>query len=124
MSDNLITFPAPVYEPPPSQLRPDIDEIEARLNAASPAPWVAYTGMNGIYITPDIRLGVSILETYQQAQPWRKGLTIAILDQGDESDAAIDQSFHDGVFIGAARQDIPALIAYIRHLEDQLDLTE
>ncbi len=84
-------------------MRPDIDEIKARCEAATPGPWEAIVGWatGGInrISSPDNDMVVSASRF------------------GHNS---LDISDYDRDFISNAREDIPALLAYIEELEAKI----
>lgn len=87
------------HNPPTRQL--DLDAIEARANAATSGPWC--TDSWEIYQGTEYEPGLStwIGETC-------RGMTSA---EQDRADAA---------FVAAARTDVPALVAEVRRLRDQV----
>lgn len=100
--------------------RPNIDEIRARLSAATPGPWVR-------------RKYAGDIDTVRQAQ-W------VGCPEADHDDCAIAQTVHnialvrlghspdraipDAEFIAHAPEDIAALLAYIEALEAQVEAHE
>lgn len=78
----------------------DLDAIEARANAATPGPWGHYSTGSYVYAT---RTKVCQLE-----DPW-------IANGNQRNDAA---------FIAHAREDVPALIAEVRRLREELAVAE
>lgn len=81
----------------------DLDAIEARCNAATAGPWELGKGY-GAVVSPN--------------QPVRD-----VHDSFESIDAygglLVGESFHvaDSVFVAAAREDVPALVARVRELE-------
>ncbi|MGW4695190.1 hypothetical protein ACWEO1_22740 [Kitasatospora cineracea] len=76
---------------------PDLDTIQARTNAATPGPWYPQTDYGNDFIATQIG-------GYEHGIGW--------LNFGAGSQARADREF-----VTAARTDVPALIAYARHLE-------
>jgi hypothetical protein len=88
----------------------DLDAIEARVNAATPAPWEVPTANVFRVVAPG--------QPHHNAQsglappyPWR-----LICETGP-----YDQEAADFAFIAAARTDIPALVAEVRRLRAALN---
>lgn len=80
----------------------ELDAIEQRSNAATPGPWEYDDG--GI----DAVAGGSVAYVSEH----KSHHTFAVTGEWHSS--------KDGLFIAAARTDVPALIAYIRELEQLL----
>lgn len=79
--------------------RPDVNAIEARANRATPGPWVRSDESSDVH-GPDT--GFS------------NGTHICRIET--------DGQFGDTAFIASARNDVPALIAYVRELESLLGI--
>ncbi len=91
----------------------DLDEIEARANAATPGPWVTFDSP-GTYWDDPSACGWDYRAPGRAAPYYCTGpgaLTSA-------------QAARDTVFIAHARTDVPALIARVRKLEERLSDTE
>jgi hypothetical protein len=83
-------------------MRPDIEAIEARVNAATPGPWTFDESTGGLFFGSG-----------------------AAGDASFDTDAVLpmyDDEERDAVatFMANARTDVPALIAYVRELEAQV----
>ena len=83
-------------------------EIEARVNAASPAPWW-YDGWHSVVFGPRPEVVESWF--YTDCRVFDDG------SAGGEYDQKIDMEGPDAAFIMQARTDIPDLIAEIRRLQ-------
>ena len=85
--------------------RPDLETIEARLKAATAGPWEAYTAS----CCPDMG-GV--------AGPTHSVMTACVGKFGHPA------STEDAEFIAHAREDVPALLAYVKELEARIKQVE
>jgi hypothetical protein len=81
--------------------RPDIDAIEARVNKCAPGPWI-FDGDRQVDLARPTRPDWGTLMLYKS-------------ESGYDDMCSCDAD--ELAFIAAARTDVPALIAYIRHLE-------
>ncbi len=90
---------------PSTPPRPDLDGIEARANAASEGPW-EILGCSGE------RHGLRGPRGYMEVDGYLEVMPSSIEIHGAP----------DTLFIAAARQDIPALVAYARSLEARVKL--
>lgn len=100
----------------------DLDTIQARANAATPGPWDYFDGDDYADIAADYH------QTGRGSYTCRQGIARIEADSffddpahedADEDDAA-DQMRSNAAFIVAARTDVPALIARVRDLQQQL----
>ena len=88
-------------------------EIEARVNAASPAPWW-YDGWYSVVFGPRPEV----------VDSWNYDVNRRVFDDGsagDEYGQVIDMEGPDAAFIMQARTDVPDLIAEIRRLQGALN---
>ena len=83
----------------------NLDEIEARANAATPGPWDVERE-TGLISTDD---GCAVASIHPH------GNVRTVIHTGER------YSHSDAAFIAAARSDVPALIARVRELEAELD---
>jgi hypothetical protein len=92
-----------------------LDEMEERVNSATPGPWVADTGVRGDCVVwgPNGRF----LLNAQSEPHWMEY-------PGEKRAVSFDVDKRDVEFIAAARTDVPALIAALRAVEDVLDWLE
>lgn len=83
----------------------NLDEIEARANAATPGPWEPLTVRNVAGVrAPNLSCYVYLNE-----------------GRGDTHPDTVKRWHSDTAFIAAARTDVPALIARVRELEAERD---
>ena len=80
-------------------MKPDLNAIEARVNAATPGGWVVHSDDFDLEVRQDPTV---------DKEGWGH-ITIATCIQ--------DAQDNDAEFIAHARQDVPDLIAYARELE-------
>lgn len=86
-----------------------LDEIDARHNAATPGPWGSHRDLDGVYtIQARPRVTCAGMETDGDIATLAAGRTDA-------------ESYANARFIGHAREDVPALLAEVRRLRAQLD---
>jgi hypothetical protein len=83
-------------------------EIQKREQAATPGTWGTYYDGNTYYLAANMRL------TAAGATCTRE---IGELPDGDDK----TQAFHDAMFIGRARTDIPWLLAEVARLQGEVD---
>lgn len=88
--------------------RPNIEEIKARADAATPGPW-AIDEFNGVIESHSVRDRVN-----EPSHDWEYRAVSCSLPEKAE----------DAEFIAASRADIPELLAYIAHLEARLENRE
>jgi len=87
----------------------NLDEIEARANAATPGPW---------YVHESDRPGDYWTVSADEDSPFE----CEVFDDGSAGgEYGPSCSIEDRDFLVAARTDVPALIARVRELEAQLD---
>lgn len=84
--------------------RPNVEEIKARADAATPGPW-AIDEFNGVIESHSVRDRVN-----EPSHDWEYRAVSCSLPEKAE----------DAEFIAASRADIPELLAYIAHLEARL----
>jgi len=90
----------------------ELDQIKARLQAATPGPWEADTGVRGDCVVwgPNGRFLMNA-----QAEPhW-------IEYPGEKRSVSFDVDRRDAEFIAHARTDVPALLALVRAQQAKLD---
>ena len=87
--------------------RPDLAAIRARVEAATPGEWSVWSTMDN---TLDI-----LTDAEHPLRP-----VAAVYSSDHNEGVPTDQEKADADFIGAARADIPALLAYIERLEAEL----
>ena len=85
--------------------RPDLEGIRARVEAATPGPWVFATDKGA----PDY------VQLYSTAEIDEYQADVL------SADDLVFVSEPDATFIAAARTDIPALVSYIEELEGERD---
>lgn len=91
------------FDRQPLPFKPDLDEIKKRADAATPGPWE-----KDLFKDTYIRI-----VTRDELPETINGIAgIGHMEAGPEVEA-------DAEFIAHARQDVPALLAYIEWLEDQ-----
>lgn len=84
-----------------------LDEIDARHNAATPGPWGSHRDLDGVYtIQARPRVTCAGMETDGDIATLAAGRTDA-------------ESYANARFIGHAREDVPALLAEVRRLRDK-----
>jgi hypothetical protein len=83
----------------------DLDEIEARANAATPGPWASRRNRD--------------MRDYEV----RAGCVLAIVSEAASAKHAtsVRECGRNAAFIAAARTDVPALIARVRELEAECE---
>lgn len=98
-----------------------LKEIEVRVEAATPGPWVKDGNGTGGHIKSMPEPPVL------DARGWEKTPTVCIYDIWSrlgvpvpESEELASREDKDGKFIAHSRQDIPDLVAYARALQSQL----
>lgn len=96
---------------PPTPPRPDLDGIAARIKAASPGPWITCHPENAFKNWP---IGFFSLGRDEEDSPKNWAITT---DSICASQMTSGGAKEDAEFIAAARQDVPALVAYARSLE-------
>ena len=92
--------------------RPDLDAIEARSSAATPGPWYAgakHVDCGEVWVHTKNPPPVD-----RDGNPWHEDAEPSVICIG------LDDSPEDAAFIAHAREDIPALVAYARRLEEAL----
>ena len=93
-------------------------EIRARVEAATPGPWQWVNWANDIPEHPADWL-VSPPETRPHGpSEWFPDLQNLLIHAPTDADAEL--TLADRSFVAHAREDVPALLAYIAELEDQL----
>lgn len=117
--------------------RPDLDEIEARADAATPGPWRWHADEGRMTVDGEsAHTSTPVLTVYAPYITRAEALESIRLDRafegGDDTTMAsgLRERFHDDgmvdgladdtKFIAHARTDVPALAAYARHLEQLL----
>lgn len=85
----------------------DLDAIEARANAATEGPWKHYPRPNS---GPFAYQNEPFPIVYRDHPTAGVGLVILTADRGTEADVA---------FSAHARTDVPALVAWVRELEEE-----
>jgi hypothetical protein len=114
----------------------ELSEIEFRRDAASPSPWYARItddvfSMNALYVgthqgsqmdkswSRDNKPGLEAGGNHQE--PPGRVIAITLLQQPHLADVADEKWDENTLFIAHAREDIPKLIAEIRHLQKMLN---
>lgn len=97
--------------------RPDLDAIEARAEAATPGPWFEEMAPDGEMMSDGSGGVDGHIETGAICSPPPDPTA-----EDAEPETVADDVCHAGnrVFIAAAREDVPALLAYVRELEGGL----
>lgn len=93
----------------------NLDEIEARVNAATPGPWTYDEGCGYVEVPP-----CGVIEF---KPGWERSVHFLARVHNDHVEGEDGLGF-DGAFIASARTDVPALIARVRELEERLSDTE
>lgn len=93
----------------------NLDEIEARANAATPGPWTYDEGCGYVEVPP--------CGTIEFKPGWERSVHFLARVHNNHVEGEDGLGF-DGAFIAAARTDVPALIARVRELEERLSDTE
>jgi hypothetical protein len=89
----------------------NLDEIEARANAATPGPWTYHDGCGYVEVPP----GGAI-----EFKPgWERSVHFLARVHNNHVEGEDGLGF-DGAFIAAARTDVPALIAEVRRLREAI----
>lgn len=83
-----------------------ITEIQQRVDAATPGTWGTYYDGNTYHLAADMRLTAAGTTCTRE---------IGGLPDGDDK----TQAFHDAMFIGRARTDMPFLLAEIARLRSE-----
>jgi len=100
----------------------DLDDIEARVNAATDGPWGFYDGETYADVAADMQ--VTSPGSYNYREKIARLEDENYWDDGDHEDhddsRAPEQMAANAAFIAHAREDVPALIAEIRRLRDEL----
>ena len=86
----------------------NLDEIEARANAATPGPWTYHDGCGYVEVPP--------CGAIEFKPGWERSVHFLARVHNNHVEGEDGLGF-DGAFIAAARTDVPALIARVRELE-------
>lgn len=92
----------------------DLDEIEARVNAATPGPWTYDEGCGYVEVPP--------CGTIEFKPGWERSVHFLARVHNNHVEGEDGLGF-DGAFIANARTDVPALIARVRELEAERERT-
>jgi hypothetical protein len=92
----------------------NLDEIEARVNAATPGPWTYDEGCGYVEVPP-----CGVIEF---KPGWERSVHFLARVHNDHVEGEDGLGF-DGAFIASARTDVPALIARVRELEAECERT-
>jgi hypothetical protein len=92
----------------------NLDEIEARVNAATPGPWTYDEGCGYVEVPP-----CGVIEF---KPGWERSVHFLARVHNDYVEGEDGLGF-DGAFIASARTDVPALIARVRELEAECERT-
>ena len=90
----------------------NLDEIQARANAATPGPWTYDEGCGYVEVPP-----CGVIEF---KPGWERSVHFLARVHNNHVEGEDGLGF-DGAFIAHARTDVPALVARVRELEAQLD---
>jgi hypothetical protein len=85
----------------------NLDEIEARANAATPGPW-GFSRYEQRYLLDETT------DVVGEVAPGETGAAITVF-------AVASGALEDAAFIAAARADVPALVARVRELEAECE---
>lgn len=86
----------------------NLDEIEARANAATPGPWTYDEGCGYVEVPP--------CGAIEFKPGWERSVHFLARVHDNHVEGEDGLGF-DGAFIAAARTDVPALVARVRELE-------
>jgi hypothetical protein len=92
----------------------NLDEIEARVNAATPGPWTYDEGCGYVEVPP-----CGVIEF---KPGWERSVHFLARVHNDHVEGEDGLGF-DGAFIASARTDVPALVARVRELEAECERT-
>lgn len=92
----------------------NLDEIEARVNAATPGPWTYDEGCGYVEVPP-----CGVIEF---KPGWERSVHFLARVHNDHVEGEDGLGF-DGAFIANARTDVPALVARVRELEAECERT-
>ncbi|MEV7364292.1 hypothetical protein [Streptomyces sp. NPDC091299] len=101
----------------------DLDEIEARANAATKGPWGFYDGDNYADVAADLQMTSRSSYTYREkvARLEDEDYWDDPAHENDDESRASEQMAANARFIAAAREDVPALVAEVRRLRATVD---
>lgn len=92
----------------------NLDEIEARANAATPGPWTYHDGCGYVEVPP--------CGAIEFKPGWERSVHFLARVHNNHVEGEDGLGF-DGAFIANARTDVPALIARVRELEAECERT-
>jgi hypothetical protein len=90
----------------------NLDEIQARANAATPGPWTYDEGCGYVEVPP--------CGTIEFKPGWERSVHFLARVHNNHVEGEDGLGF-DGAFIAHARTDVPALIARVRELEAECE---
>ncbi len=90
----------------------NLDEIEARVNAATPGPWTYHDGCGYVEVPP--------CGAIEFKPGWERSVHFLARVHNNHVEGEDGLGF-DGAFIAHARTDVPALIARVRELEAECE---
>jgi hypothetical protein len=92
----------------------NLDEIEARANAATPGPWTYHDGCGYVEVPP--------CGAIEFKPGWERSVHFLARVHNNHVEGEDGLGF-DGAFIANARTDVPALVARVRELEAECERT-
>jgi len=92
----------------------NLDEIEARANAATPGPWTYHDGCGYVEVPP--------YGAIEFKPGWERSVHFLARVHNNHVEGEDGLGF-DGAFIAHARTDVPALVAEVRRLRKLLEGT-
>ena len=103
------------HTPPTGQ---QLDEIQARANAATRGPWGFYDGDNYAEVAADMQVTSPGSCNYRErvARLEDEDYWDDQAHDGDDEERAPEQMAANAAFIAHAREDVPALLAEVRRL--------
>jgi hypothetical protein len=90
----------------------NLDEIEARANAATPGPWTYHDGCGYVEVPP--------CGAIEFKPGWERSVHFLARVHNNHVEGEDGLGF-DGAFVASARTDVPALVARVRELEAERD---
>ncbi|HEY6115778.1 MAG TPA: hypothetical protein VI172_07445 [Candidatus Dormibacteraeota bacterium] len=99
-----------------------LDEIEARANAATKGPWGFYDGDNYADVAADMQVTSPGSYNYREkvARLEDENYWDDQAHEDDDEDCASEQMAANAAFIAHAREDVPVLLAEVRRLTDRV----
>lgn len=99
-----------------------LDDIEARERAATKGPWGSYDGETYADVAADLQITGRGSYSYREkvARLEDENYWDDSAHEDDDEERAPEQMAANAAFIAHAREDVPALVAEVRRLREQL----